>query len=77
MVIKTRRNEAPTCIITHPSHNAVFTKGTSIPVSVDADDPDGTVLEVRLYFNNGGIGTMANFPFNFELSTDEYTLGHL
>ena len=76
VLLSCRRNEPPTCIITHPSHNAVFTKGTSIPISVDADDPDGTVLEVRLFFDNIGIVTMANFPFNFELNTDEYTLGN-
>ena len=64
VLLSCRRNEPPTCIITHPSHNAVFTMGTSIPISVDADDPDGTVLEVRLFFDNIGIVTIANLPFN-------------
>ncbi len=76
VLLSCRRNEPPTCIITHPSHNAVFTVGASIPISVNADDPDGTVLEVRLFFDNIGIVTMANFPFNFELNTDEYDVGN-
>ncbi|MCK5137396.1 MAG: hypothetical protein KAR19_16550 [Bacteroidales bacterium] len=76
VLLSCRKNQPPTCIITHPSNNAVFAHGISIPISVDANDPDGTVSGVKLYFNNIGIANLENFPFNFELNTDGYTSGN-
>ncbi len=51
-------------------------KGEKIPVSVDAEDTDGEVEEVRLYFNNIGLVTLESFPYNYEINTDEYAVGN-
>jgi formylglycine-generating enzyme len=68
-------NKAPTCSITSPADNATFTLGNNITVSVDADDPDGTIAEVRFYFDGNGIGSDTSFPYSFSFPTNSYTDG--
>ena len=75
-LLSCRNNKPPTCVITNPSNNAAFTRGVTIPISVDADDPDGRISEVRLLFNNIGITSLKTYPYNFELITDDYSLGN-
>lgn len=49
-------NQLPTVNITSPSNGATFTSPANVTVTVDSDDADGTVTEVRLYVN----GYLAN-----------------
>jgi len=44
-----------------PSDMAVFLKGESITISVDASDSDGTDSEIRLFINNTGATNESGF----------------
>ena len=74
LLISCQKNQPPTCQITNPANGSEFSKGELISVSVDTDDPDGIVAEVRLYINGSGL-TGLTFPYNYDLSTDEFTPG--
>ncbi len=69
------KNQSPDCTIINPENNAVVTIGESFLVSVDASDPDGTITEVKLFFDNIEIVSSENSPYNFELTIDAYTPG--
>lgn len=62
-------NKTPTCSITSPLQNTVFTEGDTFNINVDADDEDGTIAEVRFYIDNIGIGSDSDFPYTCEYST--------
>lgn len=68
-------NKAPTCSITAPTDNATFTIGNNITVNVDAADTDGTISEVRFYFDGNGIGSDTSFPYSYSISTSSYSEG--
>ena len=70
------KNIPPTCEITSPSNDEIFYVGDLITVSVDAEDEDGIILEVRLYINDVGIASASTFPFNFEWDTKEVDDGN-
>ena len=55
-------NESPTCTITLSADSSTFVIGDSITVKVDADDPDGTISEVRFYFDSDSIGFDTTSP---------------
>lgn len=68
-------NDTPTCIITSPTNDAEFTIGYDITVNVDAADTDGTIAEVRFYFDGTGIGTDTSFPYSHMIPTTGYSEG--
>ncbi|MBN1968572.1 MAG: SUMF1/EgtB/PvdO family nonheme iron enzyme [Candidatus Delongbacteria bacterium] len=69
-------NSSPTCAITSPSANAQFFVGDEINVSVEANDEDGTISEVRFYFDNIGISSDNSFPYSFMIETNEFEIGN-
>lgn len=72
---KDDENKAPSCNIIHPSENMQITQGETINISVEANDSDGTVSEVRIAIDGIGVGSVNNYPYNFELNTTDLTLG--
>ena len=74
-ILSCERNKLPTCEITQPSNNEVFIKGDKIFVSVNAEDTDGSVAEVRIYLNNVGLIILENFPYNYEINSGDYDVG--
>ncbi|MBN2769204.1 MAG: SUMF1/EgtB/PvdO family nonheme iron enzyme [Spirochaetes bacterium] len=68
-------NDSPSCSITSPANDATFTIGNNITVNVDADDTDGTISEVRFYFDGNEIGLDTTFPYSYTISTTSYTEG--
>ncbi len=68
-------NSAPTCIILTPANGQEITKGTTVTISVDAEDSDGTITEVRFYVDGVGKGSALNFPYNYNWETDNENLG--
>ncbi len=58
-------NNAPTITITSPGDNTSFEAGTSIPITVNASDSDGTIAKVEFFNNNSKIGESSASPFSF------------
>ncbi len=68
-------NTPPTCEIKAPANGEEITKGTQVTISVEADDSDGDVSEVRFYINEIGVGSSNSFPYNYTWSTTNEELG--
>ncbi|MBN1618407.1 PKD domain-containing protein [Candidatus Dojkabacteria bacterium] len=70
-----KENQPPTCRITTPSNGAEFDQGEIVTISVDADDPDGNIIEVRFYINDIGVSSSNNFPYSYNWNTSGETEG--
>ena len=70
-----KKNEPPTCKIILPENNTIFGKGTIVHISVEANDSDGTVTEVRFYFDGTGTKSVNTFPYNYDWNTVNVTTG--
>ena len=71
-----KTNQPPTCEITSPSSGQEFTKGETVTISVEAQDDDGSITEVRFFIDNVGKGSATSFPFNYNWNTDNENLGN-
>ncbi|MEQ9305234.1 MAG: family 16 glycosylhydrolase [Marinoscillum sp.] len=60
------QNQSPSVSISNPSEGSTFTTGTSITISADASDPDGSVASVSFYANGALIGTDNQSPYSVE-----------
>ncbi|MCF8225449.1 MAG: PKD domain-containing protein [Bacteroidales bacterium] len=65
-----KENIPPTCEIISPSNGAEYDVGDLITISVEAEDEDGTIEEVRFYIDDVGVASASIFPFNFEWDTE-------
>ena len=70
-----KKNEPPTCKIILPENNTIFGKGIIVHISVEANDSDGTVTEVRFYFDDTGTKSVNTFPYNYDWNTYNVTTG--
>ena len=69
------KNKKPTCSITHPTSRAVILKGSRINITIETNDEDGKVNEVRYFIDNKGIASVKNFPFEYKWNTSNITSG--
>jgi len=58
-------NTPPSISISSPSEGAIFPAPASIPIAVNAADPDGTVTLVQYFANGALIGASSVSPFGF------------
>lgn len=72
---KEQLNQPPTCKITSPTNNQHIMQGKNVNITVDANDPDGTITEVRFYIDNAGTGSNTSFPYNYNWNTSNENLG--
>ena len=70
-----KTNEAPTCKITYPSTGENFLKGVTVPVAVDATDPDGSIAKVTFYVDGEERSTASSSPYKWGWDTSNETLG--
>ncbi|MBF0503303.1 MAG: S8 family serine peptidase, partial [Candidatus Riflebacteria bacterium] len=56
-------NGLPTVTITSPANNAIIDEGTSITISANATDSDGTVTKVEFYQGSALLGLATSAPF--------------
>jgi hypothetical protein len=61
-------NNAPSISITSPGDNTSFEAGTSIPVTVNASDSDGTIAKVEFFNNGNKIGENLTSPYTYTLT---------
>jgi uncharacterized protein (TIGR02145 family) len=68
-------NDIPNCIITNPVEGDEFGLGALIEITVDAEDEDGSIVEVRYYIDDKGVGSSNSFPFSYSWNTIGEELG--
>lgn len=73
---KEHENQPPTCEIISPTFGAKFQKGEEVTISVEANDVDGEVKEVRFYIDGIGIYSTNKFPYTYGLITNELEQGN-
>ena len=69
-------NQPPTCKITSPLNGQEITKGESVTISVEANDSDGTITEVRFSIDGVGKGSDSSYPYNYNWNTDNEDIGN-
>ena len=69
-------NKAPTCSLISPSDGDIIEKGDIVTISVDAEDSDGTITEVRFYIDTIGKASIKNAPYNYEWNTSVAYIGN-
>ncbi len=70
-------NQLPAVAITQPANNSKVTLGSSIIISAEASDKDGTVSKVEFYNGTAKLGEDATAPYSFEwkdVAAGSYTL---
>jgi hypothetical protein len=61
-------NIPPMVAITNPPNNSTFTAPASVPVAIDANDPDGAIAKVELYSGLTKLVDLTNAPYGFVLT---------
>lgn len=74
LLVSCEKNQAPTCQFLKPADASTITKGETVTVSINAEDADGLVSEVRLYINEEGLASL-EFPYQYSLNTEELRSG--
>ncbi len=69
-------NKAPTSTIISPEDGAEIIQSDTVIISVDADDKDGSVLEVRFFIDDVGVSSSCCFPYSYLWYTAEETIGN-
>jgi len=69
LLVSCEKNQPPTCNITGPADASEFYTGETIMISLEADDPDGNVTEVRLFVDNVFVGLSRILPYSYEWDT--------
>ncbi len=70
------KNQVPTCKITAPANGQEITKGEKVMISVEANDSDGNITEVRFFIDGVGKSSANSFPYNYEWDTDNESIGN-
>lgn len=61
-------NIPPLVSITSPGNNASFDAGTSISITANASDDDGTVTKVEFFNNGNKIGESSSAPYSYTIT---------
>ena len=73
-----KENQLPTCSIVSPQNSVLIAQGTTITISIEAEDSDGSISEVKFYIDGVEKGSASSFPYNYEWNTsDEITGNHI
>ena len=58
-------NVPPTVSVTAPANGATFTAPATVPITANANDPDGSVTLVEFFQGTTKIGEDATAPYSF------------
>ncbi len=61
----TKAAELPTVSFTDPGNNQKFEKGSDILVTASASDPDGEIINIKLYFNGQLVREVTEPPYEW------------
>ncbi|MBI9067305.1 MAG: hypothetical protein JEZ09_08435 [Salinivirgaceae bacterium] len=70
------KNIIPICSIITPENGAEITKGDIVHISVNADDTDGNIAEVKFYIDKEEVASINSLPFDYEWITAEENIGN-
>lgn len=68
-------NIAPICCVTSPVDSSEIGIGSNLLICADANDPDGSISEVKFYLDNVGFGIDTSFPYESILETNNIEPG--
>jgi len=68
-------NELPTCVIVSPEDNAKFNIDENISVVVEAEDSDGTIVEVQFFIGEEQRDSKTESPYEFTINAGELSPG--
>jgi len=68
-------NRLPYCEITAPNNGQEFSKGKSITISVETNDSDGTITEVKYFVDNQYLGSSNDIPHYYNWNTNTESIG--
>jgi uncharacterized protein (TIGR02145 family) len=71
-----KENKLPTCTITYPNNGDIFEQGDTITISVEADDQDGLIAEVRFYIDDMWFISSTSFPYAYSWHTINEKIGN-
>ncbi len=72
ITVNEAQNTPPTATLTNPQNNTIFTKPTTITITANATDPDGTITKVEFFDGPNLLGQDTTTPYTFEW-TDQPT----
>lgn len=64
-IYHTTTNQSPVVSITSPVPPAIFSNGSTIPITVAANDADGRITKVELLYNDAKFGEDTAAPYTF------------
>ena len=64
-------NQSPVVSITNPANGSEFSTGSTISISADASDSDGTISQVEFFVNDTSIGVDNVSPFSIDWQVAE------
>ena len=69
-------NTAPTVTITSPGNGSTYEEGTSVTITANASDTDGSVQSVEFFNGTSSLGTDTSSPYSisFNATADSYSL---
>ena len=65
----TPTNTPPTVSITNPTNGQTFNTGTNLTVTANANDTDGTIANVTLYYDGALVSTLVTAPYTWSINT--------
>ncbi len=68
-------NQPPTCQITAPISDQEIAKGDTVIITIEANDNDGNIAEVRYAIDGIGKGFVSSYPFNYSWTTNNESIG--
>lgn len=72
---KEEGNKAPLCEIVSETDAIDISLGALVEINVNAEDPDGTIEEVRFFVNGEGTASANAFPYVFQFESKNYLVG--
>ena len=72
-----KENQPPTCNISIPNDGAKILRGEKVTISVNANDPDGTIEGVRIYIAGKSYEATNTNPYSLEWDTKDESVGDI
>jgi len=69
-------NQLPSCDITSPSQGDKIIKGTTITISANATDTDGSITKVTFFVDGAEKSSVSSSPFSYNWETAGETIGN-
>lgn len=68
-------NQSPSCNISYPSLGDKFEVGHEVIISAEANNPEGSISEIRFYIDNSDMGSAKEPPYEYYWNTSETDTG--